>query len=107
MHQQGLTFLEIDRNYYTQLQLRARTAQISLLTAPEWLQLQQLQILVDWADPAPEALLLQIFTEPIFASPTFFFEIIERRNRATGFGKGNFQALFEAIEAKTKALDVV
>jgi 4-hydroxyphenylpyruvate dioxygenase len=107
MHQQGLTFLEIDRNYYTQLQIRARTTQISLLTAPEWLKLQQLQILVDWADSAPEALLLQIFTEPIFESPTFFLEMIERRNCATGFGKGNFQALFEAIEAKTKALDVV
>jgi 4-hydroxyphenylpyruvate dioxygenase len=107
MQQQGLTCLEIDRNYYTQLQIRARTTQISLLTAPEWLKLQQLQILVDWADSAPEALLLQIFTEPIFESPTFFFEIIERRHRATGFGKGNFQALFEAIEAKTKALDVV
>ena len=43
-------------------------------------------------------LLLQIFTKPIFKEPTFFFELIERRDRAKGFGEGNFQALFEAIE---------
>jgi 4-hydroxyphenylpyruvate dioxygenase len=41
---------------------------------------------------------LQIFTQPIFDKPTFFFELIERRDRAKGFGEGNFQALFEAIE---------
>jgi 4-hydroxyphenylpyruvate dioxygenase len=40
----------------------------------------------------------QIFTKPIFTQPTFFWEIIERRQGAMGFGAGNFQALFEAIE---------
>ena len=48
--------------------------------------------------PANLPLLLQIFTLPIFNEPTFFFELIERRDRAKGFGEGNFQALFEAIE---------
>ena len=43
-------------------------------------------------------MLLQTFTKPIFTQPTFFFEIIERRSQATGFGEGNFRALFEAIE---------
>jgi 4-hydroxyphenylpyruvate dioxygenase len=100
MQQQKLPFLSIDPTYYTQLQTRASTAQNHALTADEWQQLEQLQILVDWADTTPEAVLLQIFTEPIFEAPTFFFEIIERRNRATGFGQGNFQALFEAIEAR-------
>ena len=41
---------------------------------------------------------MQIFTQPIFDAPTFFFEIIERRSQAQGFGEGNFLALFEAIE---------
>ncbi len=100
MQQQQLPFLSIDPTYYNQLQIRARTAQNCILTPDEWQQLQQLQILADWSDSSPEALLLQIFTEPIFEAPTFFFEIIERRNRATGFGQGNFQALFEAIEAR-------
>ena len=36
--------------------------------------------------------------KPIFDRPTFFFEIIQRQGRSEGFGQGNFQALFEAIE---------
>jgi 4-hydroxyphenylpyruvate dioxygenase len=56
------------------------------------------QILVDWQEASPQALLLQIFTQPIFPEPTFFFELIERRAQAQGFGEGNFRALFEAIE---------
>jgi len=47
--------------------------------------------------------LLQLFTKPIGDRPTFFYEIIQRRNGASGFGQGNFQALFEAIE-KDQAL---
>lgn len=44
--------------------------------------------------------LLQIFTKPIGDRPTFFYEIIQRRKGASGFGQGNFQALFEAIEVE-------
>ena len=61
---------------------------------------------MDWPQDTPQAILLQTFTQPIFSEPTFFFEIIERRQYrvneqtyiARGFGEGNFQALFEAIE---------
>ena len=56
--------------------------------------LRELGILVDRDD---EGYLLQIFTRPIEPRPTMFFEIIQRKG-ATSFGKGNFQALFEAIE---------
>ena len=55
---------------------------------------QRLNILVDRDD---DGYLLQIFTETVTDRPTVFFEIIERRG-ATGFGEGNFKALFEAIE---------
>ena len=103
MRQQQLAFLEIDPTYYSQLQIRAKTAQNSALSPTEWHQLQNLQILADWSESKPEAVLLQIFTQPIFESPTFFFEIIERRNRAKGFGRGNFQALFAAIEQNLAA----
>lgn len=62
-------------------------------------QLQSLGILVDRPDPAqPNREVLQIFTQPIFGDPTFFFEVIQRRNQAQGFGETNFQALFDAIE---------
>lgn len=98
MQQQELEFLPIPPTYYANLQNRARSEQNLLLTNGEWQQLERLQILMDWSAHTPEQILLQIFTQPIFESPTFFFEIIERRNRAQGFGQGNFQALFEAIE---------
>ncbi|MEE3718407.1 VOC family protein [Tumidithrix elongata RA019] len=55
-------------------------------------------ILVDVQNHETGQALLQIFTQPIFDQPTFFFEIIQRQNLAQGFGEGNFQALFEAIE---------
>lgn len=55
-------------------------------------------ILQETQDSFTGQTLLQIFTQPIFDQPTFFFEIIQRQNQAQGFGEGNFQALFEAIE---------
>lgn len=58
-------------------------------------ELQKLGIL---CDVEGQGYLLQLFTKPVFNRPTFFFEIIQRRNGASGFGQGNFQALFEAIE---------
>jgi 4-hydroxyphenylpyruvate dioxygenase len=57
-------------------------------------ELKHLGILVDRDD---EGYLLQIFTKPVTDRPTIFFEIIQRKG-ARGFGKGNFKALFEAIE---------
>jgi 4-hydroxyphenylpyruvate dioxygenase len=98
MQQQELAFLPILTTYYVNLQNRARLEQVQPLSNDEWQQLERLQILMDWSNYIPEALLLQIFTQPIFEAPTFFFEVIERRNLAQGFGEGNFQALFEAIE---------
>ena len=59
-----------------------------------WDALQRLNIL---ADQDHDGYLLQIFTETITDRPAVFFEIIERHG-ATGFGEGNFKALFEAIE---------
>jgi 4-hydroxyphenylpyruvate dioxygenase len=97
MQQQGLAFLPIPTSYYTNL-MRAQTGLDSHLTHLETQAIERLGILVDWHQEAPDALLMQIFTQPIFDEPTFFFEIIERRNRAMGFGQGNFQALFEAVE---------
>ncbi len=98
IQQQEVAFLPIPQTYYVNLQNRAMAERDRLLSDREWQELERLQILMDWSNNNPEALLLQIFTQPIFESPTFFFEFIERRNLAQGFGEGNFQALFEAIE---------
>lgn len=101
LRSQGMAFLEVPPAYYSQL--RQRGLQLS---QADWQALETQQILVDWQLENADALLLQTFTQPVFQQPTFFFELIERRQvyqngqlkRAQGFGEGNFRALFEAIE---------
>jgi 4-hydroxyphenylpyruvate dioxygenase len=103
LQQRGINFLAVPKGYYDQIKKEFTAEHLS---DQEWQILQKLQILVD-VEKAPDHLinspeklpfLLQIFTHPIFSQPTFFFEFIERRSQAQGFGEGNFQALFEAIE---------
>jgi len=84
----GIDFLEIPGSYYDNL--LARVGKID----EEVEALRKLNILVDRDD---EGYLLQIFTKPVEDRPTLFFEIIQRKG-ANSFGKGNFKALFEAIE---------
>lgn len=84
----GIEFLNIPTTYYTELEGRVGKIEEDIS------ELQELGILVDRDD---DGYLLQIFTKPIVERPTVFFEIIQRRG-ARSFGKGNFKALFEAIE---------
>jgi 4-hydroxyphenylpyruvate dioxygenase len=84
----GVEFLHVPTTYYDDLQ--ARVGKI----AEPIEELAKLGILVDRDD---EGYLLQIFTNPVLDKPTLFFEVIERHG-SRGFGKGNFKALFEAIE---------
>jgi 4-hydroxyphenylpyruvate dioxygenase len=84
----GIEFLQVPTTYYDTL--LERVGHIDEDVAP----LRELGILVDRDD---EGYLLQIFTKPIQPRPTMFFEIIQRKG-ARSFGKGNFKALFEAIE---------
>ncbi len=84
----GVRTMTVPPTYYDEA--RTRMAGIDL----PWDALAELGILVDRDEHGH---LLQIFTETVTDRPTVFFEIIERRG-ATGFGEGNFKALFEAIE---------
>ncbi|MBV9951555.1 MAG: 4-hydroxyphenylpyruvate dioxygenase [Acidimicrobiia bacterium] len=84
----GVRFMDVPDTYYAEA--RERMAGVEL----PWDALEELSILVD-RDHGGH--LLQIFTETVTDRPTVFFEIIEREG-ATGFGEGNFKALFEAIE---------
>jgi len=84
----GVEFLRVPDTYYEVV--TDRVGKIDEDIAP----LQELGILVDRDD---EGYLLQIFTKPVEPRPTMFFEIIQRKG-AQSFGKGNFKALFEAIE---------
>ncbi|MDZ8222439.1 4-hydroxyphenylpyruvate dioxygenase [Nostoc sp. ChiVER01] len=98
----NLSLLSVPQSYYTQLKQRPGLP----LSPLELEAIAQQEILVDWQESTPleggniAPLLLQIFTQPIFEQPTFFFEFIERRYQAQGFGEGNFRALFEAIESE-------
>ena len=84
----GVEFLYVPQNYYDGL--LDRVGEIDEDLEP----LKELGILVDRDD---EGYLLQLFTKPVSDRPTLFFEIIQRKG-AKSFGKGNFKALFEAIE---------
>lgn len=102
LRRQQLDFLPIPATYYDHLRRRAGER----LTEQELRAIAAQGILADWQDPSSESRLLQIFTQPVFGEPTFFFELIERQTLqianqtqvAQGFGEGNFQALFEAME---------
>lgn len=84
----GVEFLRVPDTYYDELP--ARVGEIAEAIPV----LRDLGILVDRDD---QGYLLQIFTQPVEDRPTLFFEVIQRKG-CQGFGKGNFKALFEAIE---------
>jgi 4-hydroxyphenylpyruvate dioxygenase len=88
LRDRGVDFLTVPTTYYEDLQARVGRIDEPLD------RLEELGILVD---RDPDGYLLQIFTKPVQDRPTVFYEIIQRKG-ARSFGKGNFKALFEAIE---------
>ncbi|MEZ5339132.1 MAG: 4-hydroxyphenylpyruvate dioxygenase [bacterium] len=88
LYENGVEFLNVPLNYYDGIKER-----VGEIREPMDV-LKELRVLIDRDD---EGYLLQLFTKPVEDRPTLFFEIIQRRG-SRGFGKGNFKALFEAIE---------
>jgi 4-hydroxyphenylpyruvate dioxygenase len=93
LRDRGVEFLTVPTSYYEELQGRVGKIDEPVDT------LAKLGILVD---RDPDGYLLQIFTKPVQDRPTLFYEIIQRKG-ARSFGKGNFKALFEAIEREQEA----
>ncbi|MFN0081927.1 MAG: 4-hydroxyphenylpyruvate dioxygenase [Ferruginibacter sp.] len=93
LQSRGVEFLKIPASYYADV--LDRVGKIDEDLAP----LQKLGILIDRDE---EGYLLQIFSKPLQDRPTLFFEIIQRKG-AKSFGKGNFKALFEALEREQDA----
>ncbi|MBS1495907.1 MAG: 4-hydroxyphenylpyruvate dioxygenase [Bacteroidetes bacterium] len=89
----GVEFLKVPQSYYDDVLERVGAIDEDLQP------LSQLGILIDKDD---EGYLLQIFSKPLQDRPTLFFEIIQRKG-AKSFGKGNFKALFEALEREQEA----
>ena len=90
MRKRGVDFLYVPGSYYDTVKERVGIIEEDLNELKKW------GIMVDRDE---EGYLLQIFTKPVEDRPTLFFEIIQRKG-AKSFGKGNFQALFESIEAE-------
>jgi 4-hydroxyphenylpyruvate dioxygenase len=88
LRNQGVDFLRVPTTYYEELEAR-----VGKVDEPVE-KLAELGILVDRDE---EGYMLQIFTKPVEDRPTLFYEIIQRKG-SRSFGKGNFKALFEAIE---------
>jgi 4-hydroxyphenylpyruvate dioxygenase len=88
LQRQGVDFLRVPATYYDDLLSRVGPIDEDLA------ELRKLGILVDRDD---EGYMLQIFTRPVEDRPTLFYEVIQRKG-SRSFGKGNFKALFEAIE---------
>ena len=88
LRDQGVDFLKVPSSYYREL-----TARVGKIDEPLD-RLEELGILVDRDD---EGYMLQIFSRPVEDRPTLFYEVIQRKG-SRSFGKGNFRALFEAIE---------
>jgi 4-hydroxyphenylpyruvate dioxygenase len=93
LRSRGLEFLRVPDTYYDELLDRVGTIDEDL--GP----LRELGILVDRDE---EGYLLQIFSKPVEDRPTLFYEIIQRKG-ARSFGKGNFKALFEALEREQES----
>lgn len=93
LRNRGIEFLTVPATYYEDV--LERVGEIDEALEP----LKDLGILIDRDE---EGYLLQIFTKPILDRPTMFIEIIQRKG-AKSFGKGNFKALFEAIEREQES----
>ncbi|RUS68886.1 hypothetical protein EGW08_023352, partial [Elysia chlorotica] len=89
----GQQFLDIPKTYY--VTLREKLAKSKVTVTENLDEIERLNILIDFDD---DGYLLQIFTKNMQDRPTLFYEVIQRHNHS-GFGAGNFKALFEAIEA--------
>lgn len=94
LRKNGVEFLAVPDTYYDKLRARE-----DLNIEENIDDLQEHGIL---CDKESDGYLLQLFTKPVGDRPTFFFEFISRKGNSMGFGKGNFQTLFESIELDQK-----
>jgi 4-hydroxyphenylpyruvate dioxygenase len=92
LRERGVDFLNVPDSYYNDVLDRVGAIEEDIEV------LKKYKILIDRDD---KGYLLQLFTKPVEDRPTFFFEIIQRKG-AESFGKGNFKALFEAIEREQR-----
>lgn len=96
LHKRGCNVLPVPQEYYEDLRDLLDLSKLDLSVSVDVM--QELDIVIDFDD---KGYILQIFTRPLQARPTLFFEFMQRNNH-NGFGAGNFKSLFGAIEAQQK-----
>ena len=92
MRARGVEFISVPSTYYDTIRMRLKKSGMAL--EEDFKAIQDLNILIDFDEGG---YLLQLFTKPLLDRPTVFIEVIQRNN-FSGFGAGNFRALFEAVE---------
>ena len=92
MRARGVEFISVPETYYDTMRMRLKKSGVQL--EEDFQVIQSLNILIDFDEGG---YLLQLFTKPLLDRPTVFIESIQRNN-FSGFGAGNFRALFEAVE---------
>ena len=92
MRARGVEFISVPPTYYDTIRRRLKQSKMTL--EEDFKVIQDLNILIDFDEGG---YLLQLFTKPLLDRPTVFIEVIQRNN-FSGFGAGNFRALFEAVE---------
>jgi 4-hydroxyphenylpyruvate dioxygenase len=99
LREAGVELIDVPDTYYTALERRLAGLPAAARVREDLDALRRQRILCDIEG---QGYLLQTFTKPIGDRATLFYEIIQRRRGASGFGQGNFQALFEAVEAEQR-----
>jgi len=94
LRERGTEFLVVPQSYYISLRKNLVNSKVKITEDLDVL--ESLNILIDYDD---NGYLLQIFTKPVQDRPTLFFEVIQRQGHS-GFGAGNFKALFQAFESE-------
>jgi len=92
LRNRGVEFLNVPHAYYVDVKLRLSKSPVKVIEDID--ELEKRSILIDFDD---SGYLLQLFSKPVQDRPTLFYEIIQRCGHS-GFGAGNFKALFESIE---------
>ncbi|KAI4154974.1 MAG: hypothetical protein LQ340_001300 [Diploschistes diacapsis] len=92
MKARGVEFISVPSTYYDTMRMRLKESGMTL--NEDFMTIEELSILIDFDEGG---YLLQLFTKPLLDRPTVFIEVIQRNN-FSGFGAGNFRALFEAVE---------
>ena len=102
LRQRGVPLLSVPLTYYNQLQQRLQADRVDSVSPQEWQQIVKQQILIDWQPQKTRALLLQIFSQPIFQAPTFFLSLLSVVGRFRALVRATFWPFTKPLKQRCK-----